>query len=70
MARIALKLGGFEKVRKLTVYQAKLLIEAITDEQMFIAKVHGAKVEGETSEEEVAHMGSFSEVFNALKGNR
>ena len=54
---MALRLGGFDKVRKLTVLQSRLLSEAIADEQLFQAKIHGCEIE----ETEKVKLESFSE---------
>lgn len=44
---MALKLGGFEKVRKLTALQVSLLAEAMKDERIFLGKIHDREVKGE-----------------------
>jgi len=44
---LALKLGGFEKVRKLTMLQVRLLAGVMADDQLFQAKIHGYEVKGE-----------------------
>ena len=67
MARLALKLGGFGKVKKLTILQARLLSEVIADEQLFLAKIHGCEIEGEKKDSE--QFTSFSDAFKAMQGD-
>jgi len=63
LAKLALRLGGFDKVRKLTVLQSRLLSEAIADEQLFQAKIHGCEVK----ESEKVKLQSFSDVFDSIR---
>jgi len=56
-------LGGFEKVRKLTILQARLLADVMADEQLFQAKIHGCEIKGEKEE----GYKDFSQGFNAMK---
>ena len=65
MARYARALGGFEKVRKLTILQARLLSDVIADEQMFQIKIHGCEVGGENKDEAVYT--NFSDGFKAIQ---
>jgi phosphoserine aminotransferase len=62
IARYAKELGGFDKVRKLTILQARLLSEVIAEEQLFQAKIHGCEVE----EKEKVKLQSFSDAFKGL----
>jgi len=38
-------------VRKLTVLQSRLLSEAMTDEQLWLARIHGCEIEEKTTRE-------------------
>ena len=48
---MALRLGGFDKVRKLTVLQSRLLSEAMADEQLWLARINGCEIEEKTTRE-------------------
>jgi hypothetical protein len=63
--KLALELGGFDKVRKLTALQASLLAEELVERQLFLARVNGCEIEDKESPEE--EFTSFSDAFNALK---
>ena len=67
LARLALKLGGFEKVRKLTVLQARLLADVMADDQLFLAKIHGCEIKGEKKDNE--EFMSFSDAFKSMQGD-
>jgi len=59
LAKLALELGGFDKVRKLTVLQSRLLSEVVADKQLFQAKIHGCAAE----QKDPVKMQSFSDAF-------
>ena len=64
MAKFALVLGGFDKVRKLTLLQSRLLSKVLADERKFQIRLHGGTVE----EQEEVEAQSFSDVFKNMTG--
>lgn len=60
LAKLAIRLGGYDKVRKLTLPQVQLMLKGIVEEQLFLAKIHGC----ETKEEEKQEFTTFSNAFD------
>ncbi len=63
MAKLALRLGGYDKVRKLTLLQVQAMLKEIVDEQLFLAKIHGCEV----GEENQLHEATSSDIAALMK---
>lgn len=64
ITKVALKLGGFDKVRKLTISQFRAIAEEIAEDKKTLYKLHGFEIKEQKQEK----MQSFSEAFKAMQG--